>query len=180
MLKYPDYKPILGKCIILGLCGILTDKNCLDYLESQKENKIFLLNTFIKFVINHKNTKTQILSRLMKKELKCNFVEDENIDEEEEEDEEEEDEDNIEFNEKVENILANNDNINTCDEFQYFSQIMKIISEKDRDIYNSAIEEFKNTNILQELFKVRNIKVKYNDKEFTIPRKTVKIIRKIK
>ena len=180
MLKYPDYKPILGKCIILGLCGILTDKNCLDYLESHKENKIFLLNTFIKFVINHKNTKTQILSRLMKKELKCNFVEDENIDEEEEEDEEEEDEDNIEFNEKVENILANNDNINTCDEFQYFSQIMKITSEKDRDIYNSAIEEFKNTNILQELFKVRNIKVKYNDKEFTVPRKTVKIIRKIK
>ena len=176
-LQYPDYNVLLGKCIILGLCGILTDTTCLDYLKSHKENKIYLLNIFIKFVINHKNEKTHILSRLMKKELNCNFVEDENIEEEEEEEEEEVD---IEFNDKVENILENNDNIKNCDEFKYFTQIMKFTSEKDSDIYNFVIEGYKKSNILEELFKVRNIKIKYNDKEFMVPRKTVKIIRKFK
>jgi hypothetical protein len=177
-LQYPDYNPLLGKCIILGICGILTDKTCLDYLKSHKENKINLLNIFIKFVFNHKNEKTRILSRLMKKELKCNFVEDEDIEEDEEEEEEEEMD--SEFGDKVENILANNDNINNCDEFKYFTQVMKFTSEKDTDIYNYVIDGYKKSNILEELFKVRNIKIKYNNKEFMVPRKTVKIIRKNK
>ena len=117
----------------------------------------------------------------MKRELKCNFVEEEN-EEEEEEEEEEDDEIDQEFNEKVENILGGDNSINNSDEFKYYTEIMKYIKETDNDIYNFIVKENPNgnSNIIEELFKVRNIKIKYNDKELTVPRKTVKIVRKFK
>ena len=178
-LNYPDYNPLLGKCMILGICGILSNKTCSDYLNLHKENKIFLLKIFIKFILIHKREKTTILNKLMKRELKCNFVEEDN-NEEEEEEEEEDDEIDQEFNEKVENILGGDNNINNSDEFKYYTDVMKYIKETDNDIYNFIINEIPNgnPNIIEDLFKVRNIKIKYNDKELTIPRKTVKIVRK--
>ena len=177
-ITYPDYNPLLCKCIILGICGILTDKTCLDYLNLHKENKLYILKVFTNLMILHKKEKNIILNKLMKKELKCNFVEDEYNEEEEEE----EDEIDVDFNEKVENALAQNDNINNCDEFKYYTQVMKFIKESDSDIYNYILNETNsgNSNIIEELFKVRNIKIKYNNKELTVPRKTVKIIKKIK
>ena len=180
-LSYPDYNPLLGKCMILGICGILSNKTCLDYLNAHKDNKIFLLKIFIKFIFLHKKEKTTILNRLMKRELKCKFVEEEN-EEEEEEEEEEDDEIDQEFNEKVENILGGDNSINNSDEFKYYTEIMKYIKETDNDIYNFIVKENPNgnSNIIEELFKVRNIKIKYNDKELTVPRKTVKIVRKFK
>ena len=176
-LRYPDYNPLLGKCIILGMCGILTDKTCLDFLNNNKKNKLFLLNIFTNFVLKHKREKCTILNKLMKKELKCNFVEDEN---EEEEEEEEEDEIDYDFNEDVENILSGDNNINNSDEFKFFSQVMKYIRENDQEIYNHLINECLSghSNFIEELFKIRNIKIKYNNKEFTVPRKTVKIVKK--
>ena len=178
-LTYPDYNPLLSKCIILGICGILTDKTCLDYLNVKKDNKLYLLKIFVNLMIVHKREKNKILNRLMKKELKCNFVEEE-IDEEEEE--EEEDEQNIDFNDKVENILSVNENINNCDEFKYYTQVMKYIRDNDSEIYNYLLKETTSgkTNIMEELFKVRNIKITYNNKDFTVPRKTVKIIKRNK
>ena len=179
-LSYPDYNPLLGKCMILGICGILSNKNCSDYLNVHKENKIFLLKIFIKFILIHKKEKTTILNRLMKRELNCNFVEEDN--EEEEEEEEEEDEIDQEFNEKVENIIGGDSNINNSDEFKYYTDVMKYIKETDNDIYNFIVQENPNgsSNIIEELFKVRNIKIIYNEKELTVPRKTVKIVRKLK
>ena len=176
-LRYPDYNPLLGKCIILGMCGILTDKTCLDFLNNNKKNKLFLLNIFTNFVLKHKREKCTILNKLMKKELKCNFVEDEN---EEEEEEEEDDEIDYDFNEDVENILSGDNNINNSDEFKFFSQVMKYIRENDQEIYNRLITECLSghSNFIEELFKIRNIKIKYNNKEFTVPRKTVKIVKK--
>ena len=162
----------------MGICGILTDKTCLDYLNLHKENKLYILKVFTNLMILHKKEKNIILNKLMKKELKCNFVEDEYNEEEEEE----EDEIDIDFNEKVENALAQNDNINNCDEFKYYTQVMKFIKESDSDIYNYILNETNsgNSNIIEELFKVRNIKIKYNNKELTVPRKTVKIMKKNK
>ena len=159
------------------MCGILTDKTCLDFLNNNKKNKLFLLNIFTNFVIKHKREKCTILNKLMKKELKCNFVEDEN---EEEEEEEEEDEIDYDFNEDVENILSGDNNINNSDEFKFFSQVMKYIRENDQEIYNRLINECLSgySNLIEELFKIRNIKIKYNNKEFTVPRKTVKIVKK--
>jgi len=128
--------------------------------------------------MKHKKEKNIILNKLMKKELKCNFVEEDD----EEEEEEEDDEVDTEFCEKVEQVLSGNDNINNSDEFKYYTQVMKFIRDNDKDIYNFIISEStkKNINYVEELFKVRNIKIKYNDKELTVPRKTVRIIRSIK
>ena len=180
-IKYPDYNPLLGKCIILGICGILTDQNCNDYLNSNKKLKLYLLRVFLHIILFHKREKTKILNTLMKKELNCNFVEDNN-DEDDEEEEEEEDDTDVQFNEKVESILNDNDNIKNSDEFKYFTHVMKYTQEKDKDLYNSILLEInENTsNIMENLFKVRNIKIKYNDKEFTVPRKTVKIVKRLK
>jgi hypothetical protein len=174
-IYYPDYNPVLGKCIILGICGILSNKACLNYLDANMEKKVYIIKTFVRLVIKHKNEKNIILSKLMKKEMKCNFIESES----EEEDEEEEDEIDEEFNEKVDLALSTNNNINSCDEFKFFSGIMMYIKENNIDIYNHLSEQFtsKNKNHLEELLKTRNIKITYNQKEFTVPRKTVKIIR---
>ena len=165
------------KTIILGICGILTDKTCLDYLNVKKDNTLYLLKIFVNLMIVHKREKNKILNKLMKKELKCNFVEEDNDEEEEEEEEEEQ---NIDFNEKVENVLSVNDNINNCDEFKYYTQVMKYIRDNDHDMYNYLLKETSTgkTNLMEELFKVRNIRITYNNKDFTVPRKTVKIIKR--
>ena len=177
-IKYPDYNPFLGKCIILGICGMLSDKSCLEYLNSHKDKKLYILQTFVNFLFKHKKEKNIILNKLMKKELKCNFVESDD-DEEEEEEEEEID---TEFKEKVDQVLSINDNINNSDEFKYYTQIMLFVKEDDVNLYNHLVEKTMSgkKNILEELFKVRNIKVVYNNKELFVPRKTVRIIRKNK
>ena len=179
-IKNPDYNPLLGKCIILGICGILTDKTCLDYLNNKKQNKLYLLKVFTNFVLKHKREKIAILNKMMKRELNCNFVDDDKEEEEEEEEEDYEDEIDFEFNENVENILSGDNNINNSDEFKFYSQVMKYIKENDQDIYNHILDEIGNNNsyIIEDLFKIRNIKIVYNNKEYTVPRKTVKLVKK--
>ena len=185
-IPHSHYATQLGKCIILGLCAIFGNKNCLDYLNNNKKAKIYLIKLLIVFMIRHKNEKNSTLKRLMKGELKINFVsEKENENEEEEEKEEEEEEDienlNEDLNETVDNILNGNNNIiMNCDEFKFFTEVMKYIKDHDNQIYEILIQDnnfkeiFKN---IDEIYKIRNIKIKYNDKEFTVPRRTVKIIR---
>ena len=174
-ISFPDYNPILGKCIILGICGILNDKYCIDYLNSNKQRKLTLLKIFILFLINHKKEKDIILDKLMKKETKCNFVE-----EEENEDEEIEEEFDTDFNEKIENALSGGNKIINSDEFKYFSQVIKFLKEKDPQIYDELINKiFKGIkNTIANLTKMRNIKIKYNGKEIIVPRRTVRIKRK--
>ena len=175
-VTYPDYCPLLGKCVILGMCSILNDEHCMNYMNNNnKDTKLMILKIFINFVINHKKEKTLILNNIMKKELNCNFVE-----EEEKEDDDEDGEIDFIFNNKVELALSGNQNIKNSDEFKYFTQIMKNIKEKDEEIYNTLINDSFNGNdsTINELYKIRNIKIKYNDKEYTVPRRTVRIKRK--
>ena len=174
-INYPDYNTLLGKCIILGICGMLSDKTCLEFFNKNRDKKIYILTLFIYFVFNHKKEKNIILNKLMKKEMNCNFIEE---DEEEEEEEEEEEVDD-EFYEQVAQALSSNDNINNSDEFQFFSQIMKYIRDNEKDIYNYLDQKHSSNtkSNIEELIKVRNIKIKYNNKELTVPRKTVSIIR---
>ena len=51
IIVFPKYNPLLGKCIILGICGILNDKTWLEYLDSNKEKKISLLTILLNFVV---------------------------------------------------------------------------------------------------------------------------------
>ena len=69
----------------------------------------------------------------MKKELNCYFVEDED-------ESEEEDEDNSEFEDKVENALAGNDNIKNSDEFKFFNLIMRNIKMKEPTLFHQFLD----------------------------------------
>ena len=172
----PYYYPNLGKCIILGICSIFSNKTIQEFLDNSKEFKFFLLITFIKFALFHKQQKCIILENLMKKEIKCNFVE-----EEENEEEEEEESDDDEFNSNIDQALSCSNNFKLSDEFEFFSKVMKNIKENDKAIYDFLSVKSKNAIIVaEELAQMRNINIKYNEKEYTVPRKTVRIIRKPK
>ena len=176
-----SYCPTLGKCTILGICAIFSNKNCAEQLKKIMDIKIFLLTIFINIVIYHKKKKNLILNKLMKKETNCNFVNENGNDEDEEEEEEDFSEDDEEFDADIEKALKGNDNIKNSDEFKFFSDVMKNLKENDKEIYEFMIKRMnQGEKILDDLSKVRNIKIKYHDKEFTVPRKTVKIIRKTK
>ena len=174
-ISYPYYNPMLGKCIILGICGILSDYFCMNFLDNNKKIKILLIKILIHFVMNHKNEKNLILKNIMKRELKCNFVEEE----EDDDDDDYGEEIDFSFNSKIEMALSGNSIIQNSDEFKYFTQIMKYIKENDEEIYCSIInEEFDgNDKYINEIYNIRNIKINYRGKEFTVPRRTVKIIR---
>ena len=110
----------------------------------------------------------------MKKEIKCNFVE-----EEENEEEEEEESDDDEFNSNIDQALSCSNNFKLSDEFEFFSKVMKNIKENDKTTYDFLSVKSKNAIIVaEELSRMRNINIKYNEKEYTVPRKTVRIIRK--
>ena len=177
-ISYPSYYPQLGKCIILGICSIFSNKVCQDYLNQNIEFKKFLLTTFINLILSHKHEKILILEKLMKKETECNFVEE---DEENEVDKDEDDDlfEDDEYHNNIEQALSTNENIKISDEFKFFSEIIKNIKENDKDTYEYIISRIKSgEKFLETITKIRNIKVKYNNKEFTVPRKIVKIIRK--
>ena len=176
-----NYSPTLGKCIILGICGIFSNQNCIDNLKGNMDQKLILLIMFLKLVIFHKNQKNTILNKLMKKETNCNFVQDNDNDEEDEEEEEDSFEEDEEFNSDIDKALKGNDNIKNSDEFKFFSNVIKNIKERDKDLYSYLVNMIdKGEKIVDDLSFVRNIKIKYKEREFTVPRKTVKIIRQAK
>ena len=179
-ITYPHYNPILGKCVILGICQILHDNSCMTFLNNNKEIKDLLINTFVHFLINHKKEKSYILNEIMKKDLKCGFVGEDGEEEDEEEEEEEDDDFDFEFNDKVELALKGNNIIKNSDEFKCFAQAIAFFKEKDSEIYNYIKDKIFNNNMsfFENLLKSRNIKIIYDNKEFTVPRRTVKIIRK--
>ena len=168
-----DYVMLLNKCIILGLCGLFSNRTCLDFLDTNKKLKIFLLQMFYKNIVYHKKELTDKLAKLMKKELNCNFVEDE------EESEEEEDDTDNEFEEKVEIALSGNDNIKKSDEFKFFNLIMKNLEKTDNYLFGKFLSNMSDNEVqmFEEISKVRNINIKYNGKEYCVPRKTVRIKR---
>ena len=176
-ISYPDYYPSLGKCIMLGICSFFSNKIIQDYLKESIEFKCLLLIDFIKLALFHKNQKRLILESLMKKELNCNFIEDDKEDEEEEEEDNEEGDD--ELNSFIEQAINVNDNIKSSDEYEFFSKVMKNIKENDKLTYDYfAIKSKNGISTVEELSKLRNIKIKYKEKEYSVPRKTVQIIKK--
>ena len=62
------YCSALGKCIILGICGILSNKTCMDDLKQKMNLKLFLLTIFINLMIYHKKVKTYMLNKITKKD----------------------------------------------------------------------------------------------------------------
>ena len=177
-----SYCPTLGKCIILGICGLFSNQFCSEQLKQNTDIKLFALTIFINLMLFHKKQKNTILNKLMKKETNCNFVnENGNSEDDEEEEEDDYDENDEEFNADIEKALKGNDNIKNSDEFKFFSDVIKNMKVNDNELYTFFVNRIdKEGKVMEELSLVRNIKIKYKDKEFTVPRKTVKIIRKQK
>ena len=173
------YCPTLGKCIILGICAIFSNQFCREQIKQLKDLKFFVITIFINLVLFHKKQKNTILNKLMKKETNCNFVNENGNSEEDEEEEEDDYDEDEEFNADIEKALKGNDNIKNSDEFKFFSDFIKNLKENDKDLYNFFVNRIEGK-VIEELSLVRNIQIKYKDKEFTVPRKTVKIIRKQK
>ena len=179
-ISFPYYYPNLGKCVILGICSIFSNKFCQDNFEQNRDFKFYLLISFIKLIIFHHQQKCLILENLVKKELKCNFLE-ESEEEDEDDEEQNESEDDEELNTNIEQALNINDNIKNSDEFKFFSNLIKNIKDNDKMAFDFILSKMKNgIAVLEEYSRLRTIKVKYKEKEYTVPRKIVKIIRKTK
>jgi len=96
----------------------------------------------------------------------------------EEEEELEVDDDIKNYNDIIELILKDNDEIIKSDEFKLFTKVMKEIKENDDNTYNEIINTYfgKDNRILERLYRYKNIKIEYEKKEYLMPRIIVKII----
>ena len=110
----------------------------------------------------------------MKKETNCNFIDDQ--DNEEEEDEEDEDDDLEEIRDSTKDILFENENIKNADEYKFFAEIINDIKNNDNKTFELLNGAYKGR--IDELLLIRNININYKGKQFNVPRKTVKIVRK--
>ena len=169
-----DYIILLNKCIILGFCSIFKEKYCLEQLNTDMNLKILMINIFAKLIEKHKKQQVGQLNKIMKKETNCNFIEESEF--EEEEDEEDEDLEDIKFT--IQGILCENQNIKSADEYKYFCEIVTELKKTDKNTYDVLNESFNGQ--LENLLLVRNININYKGKEFKVPRKTVKILKKKK
>ena len=176
-IKKDAYSISLVKCIILGICSMLKNKFCIDELE-----KINRLNTLVKdlylLIVKQKKSEINENKNLMKKELNCNFVE---------EDENSDYDDFIDYNELeeereiVDETINNNENIKNSDVYQYFTNTLNFLKNYNQGLidnfYNSLNNNDKKT--LENLIHTRQVKINYKNEEYSIPRRTVKIRRNI-
>jgi len=167
-----NYIILLYKCTILGLCSILKENYCKQKLNENQNMRLFLLQSFVKLVEKHKKEQVDQLNKLMKRETDCNFIEEEK----EEEDEEDEDDDIEEVKDLAQEILNANENIKNADEYKFFSEIIKDIKNNDKEAFNLLNNNWRGK--LDELLFVRNVSISYKGKQYNVPRKTVRIVKK--
>ena len=167
------YNPLINKYIILGICKILTNIKYIALIKKEKNNIYKLFSVLIQLIEKQKKKKNNILYRISKKAIKFDFV---GVEEEEENDNEF-DNDYNDIDIVIEFALNNNDDIINYDEFKLFSKVVKHIKK-----YEGEACEFFNNNILngknkrvEELCKIRNVKIIYNEKEYIICRKIINL-----
>ena len=144
--------------------------------ELRKNNKLnYLINSLFELVIKQKKSETAENKNLMKKELNCNFVEeDENSDSDFIDYIELEDE-----KELVDETINDNENIKNSDIYQYFTNTMKNLENYDKNLVDNFVHSLSdlNKNALENLIHTRQVKINYKEEEIYIPRRTVKIKR---
>ena len=164
----------LMKIIILGLSGFFTNKNCLEYLDNNLNEKEKFLKIFINIILKHRIDSINALKLKAADEMHMDFIDD-NINE----DLNEEEYDTC-FNDLIDPVLINNEEIYNSDEFIYSSQIIKYIKNYDKSFYNKSIcqgikmDQVINKNILSN----KIITIKYKEKEYKIPRRIIHIKKK--
>ena len=170
-INFPNCIPSLDKCIICGLCSILTNIIWLNFFNTNQDKKLFFFYFLIIFINKQKTVLNKVLSVLSKKEICVSFVDQEDIFDEEIPQE------NIQFelNEKILFSLNKNDKILNNDEFKLFSQVYHSIKENDKFIYDKMfVNQFaKNIESFEKIFLDKNIKVLYDKKYYFIVRRIV-------
>ena len=177
------YYTELFKCIILGMCSLLINKNTLSiFIQTEKISGFIRL--FFRMLWRQKEEETKNLKELMKKEINCNFVEgeesdDDDLDEEERQIKEEQKILLDEFSENKIEIKQCEISFAAVDEFQEFVNCLQNLEINNPTIVAQFKESLTPQEVvaLKELVHVRNIKVTYNNTTLNVPRRTVRIKR---
>ena len=179
--SYDIENEILRKCLILGYCSILKIDILKEYLNNNKNIKVKLIKIFTDFILLHKNEEIKKRNKLMKDELK--IIKNENgkynfDDESETEEEEEEQKENI-LDNNINNILESNQNIKNSDEYQFFKETLDSVKKNDPESFNMLTQELDQEKIkqLEEIYRIKKLKVNYQGIELEIPRRIVNIKR---
>ena len=173
------YYPLLGKCNIICLCSIFSNKKMCDIILNDLIKKKQMFKLVINLLKKQKTEKKLINFKLTDGEIKCDFIECE--EKEEESENNYEDYFDTDFNNNIKNSIKNYETIVKCDEFKLFCEIFYKLKSNDENLVNELIREFtkEESLALYNLLHVRNVKVEYNGFKFDIPRRTLKIKRNL-
>ena len=187
--EYEIENESIRKCLILGFCSIIKNKNMKKFLDENKNIKNKFVIIFVNFILKHKEAEIKKRNKIVESELnyseikinedgKINYDEitDSNDEEEEKEDE---DEEIIEskLNIDINYIIEQNNNIKNSDEYKFFKESLDYLKETDIECINMIKKELDDDKLkkLEDIYYVKKIKVNYQGKEFEIPRKILNI-----
>ena len=116
--------------------------------------------------------------------LKCNFIENDKEKSENDSDsnsEEDKNEFDNSFYEKLKNCMNKLNIINISDEFKLFCETFNQLKTNDEALFMELFNNYKKNELkmVNDLFLVRNIKIESNGKQVEVPRRTLKIKRKV-
>ena len=131
-------------------------------------------------VKQHKVEKKKFNMKLTDKEIRCDFIECEES-EENEEDSNDFDDQNKDFEEIIKNAIKNYENIVKYDEFKIFNETFQRMKNENENLVNEMINGLSREEIvdLYNLLQIRNVQVDYNGTKIELPRRTLKIKRNI-
>ena len=174
-LSKTEYTIILYKTIILGVCSIFKDNYCINKINQDHNIRFLFLQYLVQSIDKQKKEQVIKANKMMKKEIKMNFNDDENYEDDDDDYEESEEfEDELNARNEVKDILEENDMIKNTDEYKIFSEIFSPIRNNEPEVYKELKNYFRGN--LDDLLLFRNINVNYNGQDINVPRKRVKMI----
>ena len=163
---YSDYQI---KILILCLCNIISSNIFIE------DSNVFI-NLALKFLIKQRINESSQLKKILRNEIDCNFVE-----EEENCDEESEDKFLVDDRRDIKELISKTINIyKDIDEFKEFNQCLKNYSENNQEKYESFLQSLddKTREKLMNITQTLRINVQSEKIQFSIPRRIVKIKKK--
>ena len=158
------------KLLILCLCYLINNDI---FIFDYKKMLSFIFN----LLIIQKKNEVSIINKEMRKELKCNFVEEEESEEEYCEDNQFEDyDDKAEIRDLVSRII---NPLKDEDEFKIFKNTIDNFTKKNPNLFNEWDNSLNNIekNTLNKILNTIRINLSVKDKNYSVPRKIVTIKR---
>ena len=176
--RHDYYYKDFSKCHIFALYSLLINETLFNKIKD-KYNPLMLLNNLFDSTCWQKKEEIKHLKEKMKNEVDCNFVE---------EDEEEENKfnskgflcDNLEEEDIEELIDKCAFSYLQIDEFEYFTKCLQYLQQNKSELFKQFIDQLNDIKkfALNEIVHVRKMQIKYEDKILFIPRRAVKIKRR--